>query len=117
MVKIKTDEFTKLVKEIYEERTEEKIDLKEAKPFIEDVIFAIEVALLDGYEVPLGKLGHLQVKERAARKGLNPTLLKELKEQGLSVEDAKRKAEIDIEASKNVGFKIGKHLKEKLNNK
>lgn len=101
MVKIKTDEFTKLVKEIYVERTEVNIDLKEVKPFIEDVVFAIEVALLDGYEVPLGKLGHLQVKERAARKGRNPAT-SEI---------------IDIPASKNVGFKIGKYLKELLNNK
>lgn len=101
MVKLKKDEFTQLVKEIYEERTETKINKNEVEPFIEDVWYAIEQSLLNGDSVPLGKLGFLDVRERSARKGRNPAT-SEI---------------IDIPASKNVGFKIGKYLKELLNNR
>ncbi|RKJ71132.1 HU family DNA-binding protein [Butyricicoccus sp. 1XD8-22] len=89
------------MKEIYEERTETKIAKGETETFIDDVYYAIECVLAEGNDVPLGKLGYLTVKERSARKGRNP----------------QTGEEIDISASKNVGFKVGKHLKDLLNNK
>lgn len=117
MVKIKKDEFTNLVKEIYEERTGTTIKKNELEPFIDDVFFAVEEVLLDGKDLSIGKVGTLKVKERSARKGVNPKLLKELKEQGVSAEEAKKQAEIDIAESKAIGFTQSKHMKETLNTK
>lgn len=110
--KLKKAELRDLVKAIYEERTGSPITNKDAEPFIEDVFLAIEEALLDGYDVPVGKIGTLKVKQREARKGLNPAKLKELKAQGVSDEDAKAQAQIDIAESKSVGFTQSKTMKD-----
>jgi len=112
MTKLKKAELRDLVKANYEERTGEKISNKELEPFIEDVFFAIEDALLNGNDVPLGNIGTLKVKNKKARKGLNPAKLKELKAQGVSDEDAKAQAQIDIAASKSVGFTQSKTMKD-----
>ena len=61
-----------------------------------DVAFA---ALFEGDEVPLPGLGKLVVVQRAARTGRNP----------------RTGAEVKIDASKVVKFKLGKALKESLN--
>ncbi len=56
--------------------------------------------------------GSFEIRERAARKGQNPSLLKQLKEQGVSAEDAKEQSQIDIAPSTTVGFKVGKQFKD-----
>lgn len=117
MSKIKKDEFTNLVKEIYEERTGTTIKKNELEPLIDDVFFAVEEALLDGKDVSIGKVGTLKVKERNARKGVNPKLLKELKDQGVPAEEAKKQAEIDIAASKALTLTPNINMKDALKNK
>ncbi|MGD6876790.1 HU family DNA-binding protein [Bacillus infantis] len=90
---------------------------KEATETLSKVFSIVEEALVEFGEVPVGDLGKLTVAERAARKGVNPKLLKELKEQGVSDEDAKRQAEVDIQASRVPKYKPSKAIKTKLNNK
>ena len=97
----KKAEFVNLVKEINEERTGVPAKKNELTLFIEDVFLAIEEALIDGYDVPVGKVGTLKNKERAARKGRNP----------------QTGEEIDIAASKAIGFTQSKHMKETLKTK
>lgn len=115
MTKIKKNELRDLVKGIYEERTETTITNKELEPIIEDVFLAIEEAILDGYDVPLGKVGIIKNKVRKARKAVNPSKLKELKAQGIVGEEAKALAQIDISESKAIGFTPSKHIKTELN--
>lgn len=56
-------------------------------------------ALKDGEDVAVAGFGKLVVRERAARKGRNP----------------KTGETIAIDASKTVGFKVGKTLKDAIN--
>ncbi|MBP3713538.1 MAG: HU family DNA-binding protein [Bacilli bacterium] len=63
------------------------------------VVFADVVdALKAGDKVKIAGFGSFEVKERAARKGLNPAT----------------KTSIEIPASKSVGFKVSKGVKEVL---
>ena len=72
MTKLKKSELRDLVKGIYEERTSQTITNKELEPFIDDVFFAIEEALLEGNDVPVGNIGTFKVKDVAGRTGRNP---------------------------------------------
>lgn len=72
MTKLKKSELRDLVKGIYEERTSQTITNKELEPFIDDVFFAIEEALLEGNDVPVGNIGTFKVKDVAERTGRNP---------------------------------------------
>lgn len=65
------------------------------KAFIE----SITEALANGDKVSLVGFGNFEVRERAARTGINP----------------KTKEAIQIEASKAPAFKAGKEFKEKVN--
>lgn len=112
MTKLKKSELRDLVKGIYEERTSQTITNKELEPFIEDVFLAIEEALLEGNDVPVGNIGTFKVKDVAGRTGVNPKKLKELKEQGVSAEDAKAQASIEIKATRKVSFTQSKTLKD-----
>ena len=115
MAKIKKNELRDIVKSYYEERTGETIAYKDLEPIIEDVILSLEDAILQGYDVQLGNIGTIKHKIRKARKGVNPKLLKELKEQGVSAEEAKKQAEIDIPEAKALGFTPSKYIKKELN--
>lgn len=101
MAKATKDLIIEQVKEIREERTGQSVIKKELKLEIEDVFLAVEELLTDGYDVPLGNVGTLKNKVRAARKGRNPQTGEEL----------------DIAESKAIGFTQSKHMKETLNNK
>lgn len=114
MAKIKKAELRELVKEIRVEREADKVTNAELELIIEDVFLAIKEAVVKGLDVNIG-IGTLKPKTRAARKGVNPKLLKELKEQGLSAEQAKAQATIDIAESKTVTFTASKSAKEELN--
>lgn len=74
------------------------ISKKDAEKNINATIDAITEALKDGDKVQLMGFGTFQVKERAARKGHNPTT----------------KEEIDIPASRVPSFKAGKQLKDSV---
>lgn len=81
--------------------TAEKLETtkKEARATLESVFEVFEDALVEGKKVPLGDIGKLEVRERAARKGRNP----------------QTGAELDIPASKTIAFKAGKHGRELVN--
>lgn len=80
---------------------------------ISDAIFQHVAELVaKGEEVPVGVLGKFTSSERAARKGVNPKLLKELKDQGVSEDEAKKLAEVDIAESIVPKFKPSKTFKE-----
>ncbi len=69
---------------------------KDSEKAVCAVLEAITEALANGETVQLVGFGTFEVKERAARKGINP----------------RTKEEITIEASKLPSFKAGKALKE-----
>ncbi len=69
---------------------------KDGEKTVSAVLEAITEALANGEAVQLVGFGTFEVKERAARKGVNP----------------RTKEEITIEASKLPSFKAGKALKE-----
>ncbi len=84
-----------------------------------DVIFSVDSENLgiiaegikNGDPLNLIGFGGFTVKETSARKGVNPKLLKELKEQGIPEAEAKERAQVDIAEGKRIGFKPGKGLK------
>ncbi len=69
---------------------------KESEKFVVSALDAITEALANGETVQLVGFGTFEVKDRAARKGINP----------------RTGEEITIEASKLPSFKAGKALKE-----
>jgi nucleoid DNA-binding protein len=70
----------------------------QADAIVREVFDEVAAALDKGEEVKIAGFGTFVVKKRAARKGLNPAT----------------KAVIEIPATKVVGFKAAKHLKESL---
>ena len=74
---------------------------KEAQVKLESVLNTIEEVLSSGEKIQIPGFGSFEVKERAAREGRNP-------------KDPTKT--IHIPASKTVSFKVGKTLKEKVNN-
>jgi len=100
-IKMKKDELIELHKEVYEEVFEGASTKKESEALLEIFFETLERAIKSGKDVPIGKHGYIVQKQRAARKGRNPQTGKE----------------IQIAASKDVGFKSSKPLKEKLNSK
>ena len=74
---------------------------KDAEKALGAVIESVEEALVEGDKVQLIGFGTFEVKDRAARTGLNPQTGKEIK----------------IAASRNPVFKAGKALKDAVNNK
>ena len=85
-----------LVKSIAEKSSLTRIDAEKAlNAFVESV----EEALGQGDKVQLVGFGSFEVRERAERKGRNP----------------QTKAEITIKASKAPIFKVGKALKDMVN--
>ena len=71
---------------------------KITRQLLADFLAAIENELVAGHKVRIEKLGIIQTKERAARKGRNP----------------KTGEEIQIPASKKVAFRVAKSLKERV---
>ena len=76
-----------------------EITKKEAEAALESVLKGIETSLLEDGKITFVGFGTFEVRERAAREGRNP----------------KTGETMTIAASKGVGFKAGKKLKEKLN--
>ena len=69
-----------------------------AKAAVDGVFNAVSKALTEGQEVAIHNFGKFTVNNRAARAGRNPAT----------------GADIQIAASKTVGFKVGKYLKDRL---
>lgn len=76
-----------------------EISKKDAEAAVSATVEAITEALADGEKVALVGFGTFDVKERAARTGLNP----------------RTKEKIEIPASKAPAFKAGKALKDAVN--
>lgn len=76
--------------------TKAEISKKDAEAAVSAVFDSITTALADGDKVALVGFGTFDVKERAARTGLNP----------------RTKEKIEIPASKAPSFKAGKALKD-----
>ena len=78
----------------------EKAELskKDSEKAVNAFIAAVSDALAAGDKVQMVGFGTFEVRQRAARKGLNPLT----------------KQEIDIPASKSPAFKAGKALKDKI---
>lgn len=76
----------------------DQIPKKMTKEVISAFLDAIEEYVASGNKVRIDKLGILQVKDRAARKGRNPQTGEEIK----------------IPASKKVSFRVASSLKEKV---
>ena len=76
-----------------------EITKKAAELAVESVLNGIETSLIEEGKITFVGFGTFEVRERAAREGRNP----------------KTGETMTIAASKGVGFKAGKKLKEKLN--
>lgn len=76
-----------------------ELSKKDAEAAVSATVEAITEALADGEKVALVGFGTFDVKERAARTGLNP----------------RTKEKIEIPASKAPAFKAGKALKDAVN--
>jgi len=78
-----------------------KITQTAAKVVIDAALEAIKAELIAGNKVSLFGFGTFDIRERAAREGINPAT----------------KEKIQIPAKKSVGFKATKKLKEAMNPK
>lgn len=76
-----------------------EITKKAAELAVDSVLNGIETSLVEEGKITFVGFGTFEVRERAAREGRNP----------------KTGETMTIAASKGVGFKAGKKLKEKLN--
>ncbi|MEK4006355.1 HU family DNA-binding protein [Paenibacillus sp. FSL H3-0333] len=90
------------------------LEKKVATEAVDAVFETITAALSTGDKVSIYGFGNFDVRNRAARLGVNPKLLKELKEQGIDPEVAKVQATIQIEASKAPAFKPASALKKAI---
>ncbi len=75
-----------------------ELEKKEASKAVDALLDAITEALKEGNKVVISGFGQLEVKERAAREGVNPAT----------------GAKITIPATKVPGFKAGKGLKDSV---
>ena len=85
---------------------------KDVEAVVSSVFGEISKGLREGKKVKIVDFGTFEVRERSARSGVNPKLLKELKEQGIGPEEAKKQAAIMINAFNAPAFKPAKALKD-----
>lgn len=78
-----------------------KFTKKDTERFLESFVDVVEAALKSGEKIQLIGFGSFEVRQRAARKGMNP----------------QTKKEITIPATKSPVFKAGKQLKDAVNSK
>jgi len=76
----------------------DQLPKKLTKQLISDFLGAIESGIASGQKLRIDRVGILQVKERAPRMGRNPQTGEEIK----------------IPASKKIGFRAAKSLREKV---
>ncbi|PYE51625.1 HU family DNA-binding protein [Paenibacillus barcinonensis] len=85
---------------------------KDTEQVINETLAAITETLANGDKVQLIGFGNFEVRDTKERNGVNPKLLKELKEQGVDEATAKAQASVYIPASKKPAFKAAKALKD-----
>lgn len=112
-VKINTQKLGKDLQEILESKGI-TVKAKEGKEIVDTFVDVIFERVNNGEVVKLGAYADLVPKTRSARKGHNPKLLKDLKDQGVPEEEAKKQAEIDIAEKRAVGLKSHKKLNDLL---
>ncbi|MBP0979852.1 MAG: HU family DNA-binding protein [Oscillospiraceae bacterium] len=76
-----------------------EVTKKDSEIVVNKVFELMERALKDGDRVNVAGFGIFSIKERPERKGINP----------------RTREEITIKASKSLGFKVAKALKDSLN--
>ncbi|OMD71203.1 HU family DNA-binding protein [Paenibacillus odorifer] len=96
---------------ILETVTKTGLDKKDVALVTETIFETITGVLASGDKVSLHGFGSFEVRERAARAGVNPKLLADLKTQGVDPELAKAQATIQIAESKAPAFKPATALK------
>lgn len=79
----------------------EKLEItkKEARTTLEGIFEVFEDALVEGKRIPLGNFGRLEVRERSARKGVNP----------------QTGEQIEIPSRKVIAYKANQYGKELVN--
>lgn len=87
---------------------------KDSEKVVNAVFEVIAEALQSGDKVQIVGHGTYEVRERAAKKGLNPKKLEELRKQGVDEETAKAQSAIDIPESKVPFWKPAGKLKEAI---
>jgi len=85
---------------------------KDTEQVINETLSAITATLAKGEKVQLFGFGNFEVRDTKERNGVNPKLLKELKDQGVDEVTAKAQASVYIPASKKPAFKASKALKD-----
>jgi DNA-binding protein HU-beta len=92
-----------------------KTTKKEAEAYLDGAVTAFEILLAKGEKVNLSGFGAFEVRDRDERTAFNPKLLKELKDQGVSDEDAKAQATVAVPAKKAPAFVASPVLKDLVN--
>lgn len=110
---INKKEFAKELQTV-NESTGISLNNKETEQLVDNVLETI-IELSKQDKLDFRGFGSFEVKESAARKGINPKLLSELKAQGLSDEEAKAQAQVDIAAKNAPKFKPAKGYKDAVN--
>ena len=87
------------VAEIQTEVTGKKVTKKDAGMQVDSILDAVEELLLEDGNVSLVGFGKLEVRERAARNGVNPATGEKM----------------EIQATNTVAFKASKNLKDVVN--
>ncbi len=100
MAKTTTKPVTKIGKQDFTDKLSTKLGISklQADKTLNTFLDLIQELLLEGNEVNFTGFGSFTVRERKARTGINPKTLVKLK----------------IAATRTVGFKIGKTLKDKV---
>lgn len=88
---------------------------KEVASVLDSVLDVISEALNNDEKVNIAGFGAFDNRKRKERQGQNPSLLKKLKEQGVSGDEAKRQAAVTIPAANIPSFKPAKQLRELVN--
>lgn len=99
--------------EVLAELTIGKLTIPQVKE-LEQVIANVLLTLAQEDKVNFADVGSFEVKDTAARKGVNPAKLKELKEQGVDAETAKAQAAVDIAAGRKLAWSTSKTVKDEL---
>lgn len=85
---------------------------KDAEASLDAVLGAFAVAFANGDDVSLNGFGNFEVRERSAGKGINPKLMTDLVKSGVSKEDARAQATIDVPARKTVVATLSPKIKD-----
>ncbi len=99
-----------LVKELNEPKGI-SLNKKETEAFIDSVVEGI-IELSGTDKLRIAGFGDFETVYKEAGKAYNPKLLKELKEQGVSEEEAKRQAQVEVAAKNVPKFKFAKAFKD-----